>query len=296
MPDSEILKTLRKFEIPGLIAFGEGQGGLPRASVTTRSSSAEIYLHGAQMTRFQRHNEPPLLFLSRESRFGPGKAIRGGVPICFPWFGSRQGDVAHGFARITDWDLVGAAPNPDGGVTLSFRFPETPVRASWPAFSAEFIATIGETLTMELVVTNREKNRNFEFEECLHTYFAVADINGISLTGLGSTQYLDRTQNDARQIESEEPIQIRAQTDRTYLDTTSTVEIRDPLLRRTIRIEKSGSSSTVLWNPWTTQVLSDFGPDEYRQMVCVESGNVGRNRVILGSAQTARLKVRLSSF
>ena len=116
---------LRKFEIPGRVTFASGNGGLPKINITTGQSTAEIYLHGAHITGFQKNGEPPLLFMSRLSQFAAGKAIRGGVPVCFPWFGPREGDVTHGFARITEWNLIETAATPDGGVTVRFRLPAT---------------------------------------------------------------------------------------------------------------------------------------------------------------------------
>ena len=270
MPDNNVLRNLRRFEIPGVLAFDLGQGGLPKASVRTPWSQAEIYLHGAQVTGFQKDGEPPLLFLSPASRFAAGKAIRGGVPICFPWFGSRPGDVAHGFARITDWTVIGAAALPDGGATLRLALPNTAASQAWPPFKAEFTVTMRDRLAMELAVTNQADDRDFEFEECLHTYFAVGDIGEVFITGLERAPYLDKTAADASRIESGEAIRITAQTDRTYFDTAGTVEIHDPVLHRKITVQKSGSASTVVWNPWTTQVLPDLGPEEYRRMLCVE--------------------------
>ena len=170
---------LRKFEIPGRVTFANGSGGLPKINITTGRSTAEIYLHGAHVTGFQKNGEPPLLFMSRLSQFAAGKAIRGGVPVCFPWFGPREGDVAHGFARITEWDLIETAATPDGGVTVRFRLPSTAANAAWPAFRAEFVVTVTDQLAMELIATNESADRNFDFENCLHTYFAVGDINAM---------------------------------------------------------------------------------------------------------------------
>jgi len=294
MPQPQAIETLRQFEIPGVLSFIPGGGGLVKARVSTRWSEAEVYLYGAQVTGFQKKNEPPLLFLSRVSRFEPGKAIRGGVPICFPWFGPRAGDASHGFARITEWEVERASAVPEGGATLRFRLPEPANWREWSPIVAEFEATVTDQLTLQLAVTNGAKDQEFEFESCLHTYFAVGDVHQIWISGLESTPYLDHLQHEAPRPEAA-PVRITAQTDRTYLDASGPVEIHDPVLNRRIRIEKSGSRSTVVWNPWTTQPLPDFGPGEYEQMVCVESGNVGRNRVRLLPGQTTTMKVVLNS-
>ena len=295
MENTSLPGRLRKFEIPGRVTFAHGNGGLPKINITTGRSTAEIYLHGAHITGFQKNGEPPLLFLSRLSHFAAGKAIRGGVPVCFPWFGRREGDVMHGFARITEWNLIETTATPDGGVTVRFRLPSPTANAAWPAFRAEFVVAVTDQLTMELIATNESADRNFDFENCLHTYFAVSDIRDVSIAGLKGAHYLDKTDKNARKLESADAIRITAETNRVYPDTPGTVEIRDAKFRRTIRVDKSGSAATVVWNPWTTQPLPDFDPAEHRQMVCVESGNVGQNKLSLAPGKTAGLKVVLSS-
>ena len=286
---------LRKFEIPGRVTFAHGNGGLPKINITTGRSTAEIYLRGAHITGFQKNGEPPLLFMSRLSQFAAGKPIRGGVPVCFPWFGQREGDVIHGFARITEWDLIETAATPDGGVTVRFRLPSTAANAAWPAYRAEFVVAVTDRLAMELIATNESADRNFDFENCLHTYFAVGDIAQVSITGLKGAPFLDKTDGGARKVEHDDALRNTAETNRVYPDTPGTVEIRDAEFRRTIRVDKSGSAATVVWNPWTTQLMPDFDPVEHRQMVCVESGNVGQNKLSLAPGKTAGLKVVLSS-
>ena len=127
-----------------------GKGGLPLVKIRTPWSTAEIYLHGAHVTHFQKNGEPPLLFMSAKSHFAPGKPIRGGVPICFPWFGDRDGEPSHGFARIAEWQLVKTDVAPDGSVTLNLRLPEIPGRDAWNTLRTEFVVTVSDTLTMEL--------------------------------------------------------------------------------------------------------------------------------------------------
>jgi glucose-6-phosphate 1-epimerase len=285
-----------KFEIPGVVTFSAGNGGLPKIDVRTPSSTAEIYLNGAQVTGFQKSGEPPLLFMSRLSHFAAGKPIRGGVPICFPWFGPREGESAmHGFARITEWEVTSAVQEPKGGVTLRFNLPETPARAVWPSFRTEFVVTVSDKLTMELITRNTSAERNLEFENCLHTYFAVGDIRDVSITGLNSAHYLDKADHGMQKQETAEAITITKETNRTYVDTTNAVQIRDAKFNRTIQVEKSGSNSTVVWNPWTTQLMPDFAVEEHQHMVCVESGSVAKNKLTLTPGQSAKLKVTLSS-
>jgi len=294
MADSDMWESLRPHEIPQVVEFNRGRGGLPKARIRTERSKAEVYLHGAQVTGFEKNGEPAMLFLSQHSQFAEGKAIRGGVPICFPWFGPRTGHASHGYARITDWRLISTEAAPQGGATLHFQLPEA--AREWEALRVEFVVSVTDRLAMELIVTNRSEDQTLTFENCLHTYFAVGDIEGIAITGLKGVHYLDETKEGAPALEREEAISIKSRIDRTYLDTTSPAEIHDGKLQRVLRIEKSGSASTVVWNPWTTQPLSDFGSEEYRQMVCVESGNVGPNAITLLPGKTTRIGVVLSSF
>jgi len=273
------------------------KGGLPLAKICTPWSKAEIYLLGAHVTGFKKNGEPPLLFMSEKSWFAPGKQIRGGVPVCFPWFGGRDGEPAHGFARITEWALVKTSVAPDGVATLHFRLPAIPRRDAWKNLRTEFVVTVSDKLTMELTTTNNS-SAAMEIENCLHTYFHVGDISQISIAGLQGAPYLDNAAggNGARKVENESVLRITQETNRVYPDSSGAVEIRDESLKRVIHIEKSGSNSTVVWNPWTTQKLpDDFDPAEHRHMVCVESGNVKQNKISLAPGKISSLKAVLDS-
>ncbi len=283
---------------PKSIALTTGKGKLPMLKVQTPWSAAEIYLLGAHVTHFQKNGEPPLLFLSRQSGFAPGKPIRGGVPICFPWFGPREGEPAHGFARIAEWQLVKTTSAPDGTVTLAFALPQIPGSEAWKHLHAEFVVTVADRLTMDLAATNDSQGRTVEIENCLHTYFRVGDISSVSLHGLQNAPFDDFAAgaNGARRSGDAAALRITQETNRVYPDHAAAVEIRDEYLKRTIRVEKSSSKSTVVWNPWTTQKLpDDFDPAEYRQMLCVESGNVKANKIALGPGKAASLRVVISS-
>ena len=275
-----------------------GNGGLSLARIRTPWSTAEIYLHGAHVAAFQKNGEAPLIFMSRKSYFTAGKPIRGGVPICFPWFGNRDGEPSHGFARLAEWQLVKTDVAPDGKVTLHFALPQISGREAWHSLRTEFVVTVADTLTMELVATNQSCDGTLEIENCLHTYFLVGDIGAVSLAGLQGAAFLDNAGggNGERKIQNETALRIAGETNRIYPDNTAVVEIKDEKLKRILRVEKSGSQSTVVWNPWTTQKLpDDFDPAEHSQMVCVESGNVKQNKISLPPGKPAALKVVISS-
>jgi len=297
MVSTDIPDRLKRFEIPGRVTMLEGNGDLPKIEVTTDSSTAEVYLHGAQVTDFRKKGEAPLLFTSQFSRFGKGQAIRGGVPVIFPWFGPREGEPSHGFARLSDWELHETTALPQGGVTLRFNLPDVADNATWPPFTANYVVRVTEVLELELIITNASADDEFSFETCLHTYLAVGDISGVTISGLKGATYLNTVENFAQKTDGADAVRIQGEVDRIYLDTTKTVEISDPKLRRKIRIEKEGSASTVVWNPWIakSQQMPDFGNEEYKQMLCVESGNVAKNRIVLPPGRSSVLKVRLSS-
>jgi len=283
--------------VSGRITFLNGRGELPMVEVKTHWSTAEVYMHGAHVTHFQKHNEPPLLFLSQLSHFQDGEPIRGGVPVIFPWFGPRTGMLTHGFVRNHAWELENSETADDGSVILRLCLPEIPETSTHSPFTAEYIVTVSDELTLEFVVVNRSRTENLEFENCLHTYFAVQDITEVSVTGLKGVTYVDKVDRFLEKVETGERIQIASEMDRVYTNTTAATEIHDPGFQRRIRVDKENSASTVVWNPWIAKArqLPDFGDDEYRGMVCVESGNVGSNRIILPPGQKSALKVRLSS-
>ena len=286
-----------KAEVLGRVTFLDGQGELPMLELTTAWSTAEIYLHGAQVTQFRKKDEPPLLFVSQCSRFTEGQPIRGGIPVIFPWFGPREGLGQHGFARIKPWDLREFTPAPDGSACVRFRLPDCPEASAFHAFTADYIVTVNQALTLQLIVTNQSKDAEFIFENCLHSYFEVGDVTAISINGLKGLRYLDKVAGFVEKTETSDALRIASEVDRVYLDATGTVEIFDPRLGRKIVVEKQESASTVVWNPWIAKArqMPDFGDEEYERMVCVESGNVASNSISLPPGGSSTLTVKLSS-
>ena len=282
----------------GRIEIVTGHGGLPLVKITTPWSTAEIYPHGAHVAGFQKNGEPPLIFLSAKSYFASGKPIRGGVPICYPWFGNRDGEPSHGFARLTEWQLVKTSAATDGTVTVTLALPGTPGSSQWNSLRTEFTVTVGETLTMELTTTGESCDGALEIENCLHTYFQVGDIGAVTVSGLEAAPFDDFAAGaaGARRAAENSALKITKETNRVYPDNAAAVEIRDEKLKRVIRVEKFESKSTVVWNPWTTQKMpEDFDQAEHRQMVCVESGNVKQNKLSLATGKSAALKVVIGS-
>jgi len=267
-----------RFAIAGVARITAGNGGLPRVSVSGPAATAEIYLHGAQLTSWCPAGVEDVIFLSKQSQWAAGRAIRGGIPVCFPWFRNKADDPkapSHGFVRTKAWQLDSVERLGDAvRVSLSTSSDEG-TRAWWPYdFHLVHRVTIGAELTQELVMKNTGST-GLRFEEALHTYYRVGGADAVRIRGLDGVAYLDNMDGN-REKRPLGDIAFTAQTDRAYLDTTHPVEIVDPILRRRIRLEKQASLTTVVWNPWSTgaQSLSDLGDDEWRTMACVEASNI----------------------
>lgn len=280
-----------QFAIPGVLVFSQNEHGLLRANVTTPSCTAEIYLQGAHLTQWQPTGEHPVLFLSERSFFEPGKAIRGGIPLIFPWFGARTptpddprtDGPSHGFARTADWTLAFAAlAGDDLHLTLTLGPTDTSRSFGYDQFALVFELTLGIELNLKLTVKNQAANP-LHFEEAFHTYFAIGDAQQTSLIGLSDTDYLDKTDNYKKKHQSDPLLKLTGETDRPYLDTLVPVNIDDPVLKRRITIDKAESRSTVVWNPWSalTATIPDMSPSCWLTMVCVETANVATNAITL---------------
>ena len=270
----------------------EGQGGLRRLVIQSAQAEAEIYLHGAHVTHFHPRGQKPVLFMSGKSMFEPGKPIRGGVPICFPWFGARQGGQpgpAHGFARLMEWELVSAEEASGGIVEVRLRLVSSEAtRAMWDGeFEAEYHVRIGTALSLELRVKNIG-SQSLRIEEALHTYLAVSDVKQVSIEGLASTTYLNTVAPPRTETEGAAPIRITAETDRIYLNTQATCVAHDPGWQRKLMVEKTNSNTTVVWNPWIAKAkaMPDFGDDEWPSMLCIETCNVREQAVTIGPGQS----------
>lgn len=275
--------------LPGTAVVTTGEAGLPMVRITTLQANADIYLHGGQITSWRPAGHEEVLFLSRHSRWEQGRAIRGGIPICFPWFRSKADNPkapAHGFARTRPWDLSIIAQEEEAvAVTFNLESDES-TRHWWPySFSAMLRITVGARLTVTLFVDNLG-TEPFTFEEALHTYFRVGDVRQAHIEGFGRAFYLDNTDGN-REKSGGDLVSLSGPTDSAYLSTEAPITIVDPVLRRRLRTEKVGSRSTVVWNPWEQAAaqLSDLGDDEWPSMLCVEAANMLSNAVTLAPGE-----------
>jgi len=284
----------QRFAIGNHVQFKEIAEGMIVAEVANQHALSNIALQGAHIATFQPRGEEPVLWLSPKAKFAPGKSIRGGAPICWPWFGPHKNDSklpGHGYARTVPWDVLETKALPDGSTFLRFGLVESDAtRAQWPhASTVQLEVTVGKALRVELVTTNTGKE-TFELGEALHTYFQISDVANMTIRGLENCEYLDKVKDFAR-FNQQNGIVIESEVDRVYVNTGGDCVIEDKGLKRAIRISKQGSKSTVVWNPWTEKAekMGDFGPALHRDMVCVESGNALENVVTLAPGQTHKL-------
>lgn len=299
-PPMKSASALRRLEIPGIAAFEPGEGHLPRLAVRSSLAEAHIYLHGAHVTHFQPRGKAPILFMSQRSVFAADKPVRGGVPVIFPWFGPRANhpeSPAHGFARTSEWQIESLSEDGDGVVTATFELvADERTRALWPFdFKLSYRIAIGHTLTLTFEVENTGPE-SFAFEDALHTYFSVADVRQTATSGLENTEYVDKTDNFQRKKQGPEPIRITSETDRVFESTRTTCVVDDPGLQRKVTVEKSGSQTTVVWNPWIAKAaaMADFGDDEWPKMLCIETANAGANTITLAPGKTHSTRAIIS--
>ena len=289
----------RQFGISGLAQILSGNGGLPKLEIKTDLAAAEIYLHGAQVTSWQPACVEEVIFLSRRSHWEEGRAIRGGIPVCFPWFRAKADDSkapAHGFVRTRQWQLDSVIAQEEESVTGVFTTEsDASTRRWWPhEFRLALRITIGSTLGLELTATNTGP-APFSFEEALHTYFRVGQAAGVRVRGLNGVSYLDNVDQNREKTQSGDLV-LTGTTDNAYLNIQSAAELIDPVFRRTVRTEKENSRTTVVWNPWQQGAasLSDLGENEWQQMACVEASNILGSAVRLRPGEAHTMRANLS--
>jgi D-hexose-6-phosphate mutarotase len=287
----------QQFSIPGHIDFVEGPGGLTIARINNDIASAEIALQGAHLFSWQPRGAAPVIWLSPDARFEKDKAIRGGVPVCWPWFGFHEEDLkkpAHGFVRTAIWAVAATEALDDGRTSIRFTLTSNDHTLTlWPyAFRLNYTVTVGQKLDLQLITENTG-DTSFNISEALHTYFAIGDIDGIEIHGLAGYTYADKADDMTLKMEAG-PILIHNEVDHIYLDTQGECRIEDRLQQRRINISTQGSHTTVVWNPWIEKSakMGDMGKDGYRTMVCVESANALNNRVTVEPGRHHELMAR----
>jgi glucose-6-phosphate 1-epimerase len=287
---------------PDAIMFEDRFGGTV-AIMRSPEGCAVVALQGAQVLSWvptvESESQGDVLWLSPVARLGTGKAVRGGIPICWPWFGAHPHDgaaPAHGFVRTALWTVQSAAVVDNDEVRLVLTIDAPGAEFSpWPhSATATLEITLGTSLTLALSTENTGAEP-LVLSQALHSYFSVGDIARTLLTGLDGRRYLDQLEPLSRPVQHG-PLEIAAEVDRIYQDSPDAVVISDETRSRRIEITKSGSLSTVVWNPWIEKSarLGDAGADGYRRFVCVETANTGDDAVTLAPGARHQLIAKLA--
>lgn len=257
-----------------------GVNELPMLRLSHRSgATAELYLHGAQVTSWVPAGQEEALFLSRQSLFEPGSATRGGIPVCFPQFSGLGPLPKHGFARTQLWDWQDDAAEGAGGAArarLTLRDNEATRQLWLNAFRAGLDVTLdADALTVRLNVENTGAGA-FGFTAALHTYFRLADVRAARVTGLRGTRF--RSALEGEHVDEASELTVSGEVDRVYFDAPRELRLHDGRTGRSLRIGTEGFRDAVVWNPWAELAarLPDFGDDEYLQMLCIEAAQVGQ--------------------
>lgn len=294
-----------RFALPGL-NFVEGPGGLAFAEMDCPGGSARLCLQGAHVVTWRPSDqEEPVVWVSEQAKYGPGKSIRGGAPVCWPWFGPHAQEKTfpgHGFARTVAWQVTRTETLENGDVRIALMLmPNDQTRSQFDkACRLELIATVGASLHIELLTSNLD-NEAVEIGEALHTYFRIGDIGNIQIRGLESAEFVDKVDGGQRKQETG-ALRFTGEVDRVYLNTATECVIEDPDLKRRIRIGKTASQATVVWTPWLEKAekMADFGPGKqnqggWREMVCVESANALDNVVTIPAGESHSMTVTYSA-
>ena len=280
-----------KFGVEGEVGFMELDGDLPFITITNKYAEADICLYGAQITRFRPMRTTDVLWMSPYSVFEKGKTIRGGIPVCFPWFGPHANNSAlpqHGFARISMWEVTEVDTLEKGETYVSMQLKSSEeTKAYWPhEFVAEMIFVIGDSLSVTLKVTNTS-DAAISYTSALHTYFNLSAIENIKIAGLANTHYENQLDGN-RYVQEEELLEVSVATTRHYFDTEADCVINDPYFKRSIRIAKKGSKCSTVWNPGAEacEQMSDMPNDGYETFVCLETVNKINDQIDLAPGES----------
>lgn len=287
----------RAFGINGVASFAASEGGLPRLHIDNRAARAEISLHGGQVLAYQPEGAShALLFLSERAWFRADKAIKGGIPICWPWFGDDPdglGRPAHGFARTAEWSVLHITQLTPGHTRVVLGLEDdAATRKIWPhAFRLTLTVDIAELLTVSLATTNTG-DRPFRITQALHTYFAVGAIDAVSVDGLDGLRYLDKVRGFAEDRQAG-PVTFSTEVDRIYQGVERDLSINDTSLGHIIRIRPDNSRTAVVWNPWAERSAAapDLANDAYQRFVCVETANAADEIVTVAPGADYALSV-----
>lgn len=285
---------------PGQRWLQAGPGGLPFIHIHNAHAQAHISLYGGQVLSFQPHTQADWLFLSPQAVYQHGKAIRGGVPLCWPWFGPDPhglGRPNHGFARTQRWTLLQSDDTPTGETHITLGLSDTPEsRALWPhTFELTLEITVGSTLALALTTRNTG-TAPFDITQALHSYFAVADLAQATVNGLEGCAYIDNATGARGALRQQAgAVRFEAEVDRIYTNIPPELALVDGAGQRTLRIASTGSRTAVVWNPGASVAarMADLPAGGERHFVCVETANAANEVVTVLPGGEHRLVARI---
>ncbi len=266
-----------------VFSVSEEYPGFPIIEVNAGRSMAQIALQGAQVLSWMPTDHPDVLYLSKKSMMEPGVAVRGGIPICWPWFNAHPDDPSkpnHGFARNQFWELESAEFEYNIATLVFKLFPTDETKALWP-HDFELTATIKVSDKLKVRLNTKNTGEEpFQITSALHSYLSVGDIERIQLEGVKGSHYIDQLlPPDSEEIYQEKNVVVNQEIDRIY-SSMSSLLLRDLDRVRAVFVDKVGSRSTVVWNPWIekSKTLKDLPNNDYKEFVCIEACNAGRDR------------------
>ena len=287
---------LCEFEIENELQFVDIEHGFTYIEINNAKAHATISTYSGQVLSYRpKSQKDDLLFVSDKAYYESGKAIKGGIPVCWPWFGADPGDLgrpAHGFVRNRQWEVSGSESLADGSTKVVLELADSQeTREIWPhPFKLTIEITVGDSLSVALV-THNNGDENVTISQALHTYFYVGDIGKVKVMGLDGVEYLDKVDDFAEKTQSG-PVTINGEVDRIYKGVSGELVIEDESLGRKIRIASRGCSTAVVWNPWSeiAASMADLNDDDYRKMICVETANAGPETVEVAAGGSYRLE------
>lgn len=274
------LKQLNNdYGVADQLQFVTGEGGLPYIVIRNQSASALISLHGGQILSYKPvDEEADLLFLSEKSNYSDGKAIRGGIPVCWPWFGPDPKGLQrpnHGFVRNHLWTVSNTTiTDTETKVSLQF-FENYKKEKTWKQpFALTLEITVGKSLSLKLITRNTG-GKTFSITQAFHSYFYVGDIAQVQVNGLEGGEYFDKLDQGTQKSQMR-PLTISEEVDRIYTEVKDSVVINDPATQRKIQISSPGNETVVVWNPWIkgSEKITDLTHNDFKHFVCVETGNI----------------------
>lgn len=285
--------------IAGQVSVVEGKGGFPIINVNNQLAHAEISLYGGQVLSYTSHNNHELLFLSERAYYQSGKAIKGGIPICWPWFGadpSGKGLPAHGFARNQFWQVLETKSLNDSETKVILGlYDSADTLKLWPySFELKLEITISDSLKLKLI-TNNTGDKDFSITQALHTYFAVDNIENTIVCGLENKQYLDKASiAQAEEMLQSGDITINEEVDRIYLDVPDELNIKDKEAKHEINIQTNGNRTAIVWNPWSeiAKKMGDLEDKDYKHFVCVETANAAEDIIHIAAGDSFSLTAK----